>query len=347
MMMRAVKLIGPGRLELREVPVPEPGPGQVRLRVTSAGLCQSDLHVWHLPHWPRYDMTMGHEGAGIVDAMAPDVTSHSVGDPVIVDLIWACGSCRPCIEGRSNACAVAGSRTTFPTTPGLGPDGSMAEYMLVPARQALPLGGLDPATSAPLCDAGVTPMHAINTVRDRLTPGATVVAIGLGGLGHMGVQILAATTGARIIALDTDPAKVAAAEQHGAHLALLSDSGAATRILDETHGYGADVVIDFVGVQPTVDLAAAVVAPEGAVRLVGLGGGRVPLAAVGDGTALPWGVNVQRSYGGTRTDLLQVLALAEAGRVRVETAPYPLDDFQRAFDDLSAGRIAARAVLIP
>ncbi|GAA4401403.1 alcohol dehydrogenase catalytic domain-containing protein [Tsukamurella soli] len=345
--MRAVKLSGPGTLTLEDVPIPEPGPGQVRIKVTSAGLCQSDLHVLHMKDWPVRNMTMGHEGAGIIDAVAPDVSGPAVGDPVIVDLIWSCGQCRPYVEGRGNACAVAGSRTAFPTTPGLGPNGAMADYQVVPARQTLPLQGLDPATAAPLGDAGVTPMHAINTVRDRLIAGATVVVIGVGGLGHLGVQILAATTGARIVALDTDPAKVAAAAGHGAHLALPSGADAAARILAETDGYGADVVLDFVGVQPTIDLAAATVAPEGAVRLVGLGGGRFPMSAVGDGTVLPWGVNVQRSYGGTRTDLLQVLALARGGRLRVDTVAYPLDEFQRAFDDLAAGRLSGRAVLIP
>lgn len=345
--MRAVKLTSPGTLELQEVPLPEPGPGQVRIKVTSAGLCQSDLHVLHMEQWPRYGMTMGHEGAGIVDAVAPDVDSPAVGEPVIIDLIWNCGHCRPCVEGRGNACAVAGSRTAFPTTPGLGPDGSMADYILAPARQALPLAGIDPSTAAPLGDAGVTPMHAVETVRDRLTPGSTVVAIGLGGLGHLGVQILAATTGARIIALDTDPQKVAAAVGHGAHLALPSDGAAVARILAETDGYGADVVLDFVGVQPTIDLAAAVVAPEGAVRLVGLGGGAFPMRAIGDGSVLPWGVNVQRSYGGTKADLLRVLALARAGRLHIETVKYPLAEFQRAFDDLAAGKVPGRAVLIP
>jgi propanol-preferring alcohol dehydrogenase len=345
--MRAVKLTRPHTLELVEVPIPEPGPGQVRIKVTSAGLCQSDLHVLHLDQWPAFGMTVGHEGAGIVDAVASDVTSPAVGEPVIVDLIWSCGQCRPCIEGRENACAVTGSRTQFPMTPGLGPDGAMADYMLVPAHKALPLGGIDPATAAPLSDAGVTPMHAINSVRDRLTPGSTTVVIGLGGLGHMALQILAASTGTRIIALDTDPAKVAAAPGHGAHLALLSDGDAAARILKETDGYGADVVLDFVGVQPTINLAAATVCPEGAVRLVGLGGGRFPMSPNGDGTDLPWGVDVQNSYGGTRTDLLQVLALAREGRLHVETTKYPLADYQRAFDDLAAGRVAARAVLIP
>ena len=270
--MRAVKLVGPGTLSLIETDIPLPGPGQVRIKIAGAGLCHSDLHVLHAgAAWPFFGGTVGHEGAGVVDELGPDVEGLAVGDSVIVNLMWACGRCRACAEGRDNACAVAGRRTMFPTTPGLGPDGAMADYMLVGARHLELLDGLDPVTAAPLADAALTPMHAINSARDRLTPGSTVVVIGLGGLGHLGVQILAATTAARIIALDADDTRLAPALEHGASLALKSEPGFAARILEETAGYGADVVIDFVGVQPTVDLAAQVVAPEGVIRFVGLG----------------------------------------------------------------------------
>lgn len=346
--MHAVKLVGPGALRLEEAEVPQPGSGEVRVKIAGAGLCHSDLHVLHAgADWPFVGGTVGHEGAGWVDAVGADVDGLAEGDPVIVMVLWSCGSCRACIEGRENACEVNGSRTTFPTTPGLGPDGAMAEYMLVKARYLEKLGDLDPATAAPLADAALTPMHAINSARHRLTPGATVVVIGLGGLGHLGLQILAATTGARIIALDIDESKLAAACEHGADLVLKSDDDAAPRILDETGGYGADVVIDFVGVQPTVDLAAQVIAPEGLIRFVGLGGGKLSFGADPDGASLPWGVNVQRSFGGTRVDLLEVLALARQGKLTVETVRYPLADFQQAFDDLEAGRIAGRAILVP
>jgi propanol-preferring alcohol dehydrogenase len=346
--MRAVKLVSPGTLRLAEVEVPEPGPGEARVKVAGAGLCHSDLHILEMGDaWPFYGGTVGHEGAGWVDAVGSGVTGLAGGDPVIVNLVWGCGHCRPCVEGRDNACQVNGSRNMFPTTPGIGPDGAMAEYMLAPARQLEHLGELDPVTAGPLADAALTPMHAVNSVRDRLTPGATVVLIGIGGLGHLGLQIVKATTGARVIALDTDAAKLAVARQHGADLVLASDDAAAQRILDETGGYGADVVIDFVGVQPTVELATQVIGPEGLIRLVGLGGGRFPFAADADSVSLPWGVNAQRSYGGTRADLLEVIALAQRGKLHVETVRYPLADFQRAFDDLAAGKIVGRAILVP
>ncbi|MGB3604552.1 MAG: NAD(P)-dependent alcohol dehydrogenase [Gordonia sp. (in: high G+C Gram-positive bacteria)] len=344
--MRAVKLTSPGTLEMVEVEKPEPGPGEVRVKVAGAGLCHSDLHILHLPvPWPGPDPTLGHEGAGWIDAVGPDVTGLDIGSAVLVNLIWSCGQCRPCILGRDNAC-ISGGRYMYPPTPGLGPDGAMAEYMIVPARHAMPLGKLDPVSAGPLADAALTPMRAISSARDWLTPGSTAVVIGVGGLGHMAVQILAASTGARIIAVDMADDKLALARKHGADLVLKSDAAAAA-ILAESDGYGADAVFDFVGVQQTVDLARGVVAPEGALRLVGLGGGKIDLGAEANTGVIPWGVDIRKSYGGTRADLIEVIALAAQGKLTVEHTLYPLADFQRAFDDLEAGAIAGRAILTP
>ncbi|MFT4199130.1 zinc-binding dehydrogenase [Gordonia sp. (in: high G+C Gram-positive bacteria)] len=351
--MRALKLVDANRLELREVPVPDPGPGQVRVRIAGAGICHSDVTIMAagMEGSPFHGITIGHEGAGYLDALGPGVSGLVEGGPVVIDLMWACGHCRQCVQGRSNACQTTGTRWMFPTTPGLGPDGTMAEYMIVGERHVVPLDGgtlpaLDPAGAAPLADAGVTPMHAINTVRDRLDAGAVVVVVGLGGLGHMAVQILRAVGAARIIAVDANPAKVAQAEHLGADLALNADDQTAARILEETDGFGADVVFDFVGVDESVALATAVVAPEGHLRLAGLGGGSFTYALNGV-NAVPWGVTVQTSYGGTRTDLDEVVALARRGLIHVETTTYPLDDYARAFADLEAGSLPGRAVLLP
>jgi alcohol dehydrogenase, propanol-preferring len=169
----------------------------------------------------------------------------------------------------------------------------------------------------------------------------------VGGLGHIGLQILTATTGARVIAVDADPVKRALASRLGADLVLANDAGTAQRVLDETGGYGADVVFDFAGVQATLDLATGCVGPEGLLRLVGLGGGTFAYGSGPVARPLPWGVNLQRSYGGTHADQLQVIALAQRGRLHVETVTYPLEEFERAFADLEAGRVPGRAVLTP
>lgn len=346
--MKAVKLVGPGSMELQDVPEPEIGADDVLVKVAGAGLCHSDLHVLHMgEEWPFFGGTVGHEGAGWVEKTGADVKGLQRGDAVLVSVIWSCGHCRACVEGRDNACMVNGSRTTFPTVPGLGPDGAMADYIVVKARHLDKIGNLDPVAAAPLADAGVTPMHAINSARGHLVPGSTAVVIAIGGLGHMGLQILKATTGARIIALDSDESKLQLARKLGADLVLKSDAEAAQKVLDETEAYGADAVFDFVGVQPTVELATKIVAPEGAIRFPGLGGGSITYTADSTSEALPWGVNIQSSFGGTRADQLQVIALAQQGKLHVETVTYPLADFQQAFDDLEANRITGRAVLVP
>ncbi|KXO92707.1 Alcohol dehydrogenase (plasmid) [Tsukamurella tyrosinosolvens] len=346
--MKALKLTGPGRIELQDVPVPDIGPDEVLIKVVGAGLCHSDLHILHQgEEWPFFGTTMGHETAGLVDAVGADVRDLAVGEPVLVRAVWSCGECRPCTVGRENACSVNGSRNKFPLTPGIGADGGMADYIKARPEHIDRLGAVDVASAAPLADAGLTPMHAIRSVRDRLDDGATVVVIGIGGLGHMAVQILRATTSARIIAVDVDAARLEAALRNGADRAILSGPEAASEILAESDGYGVDAVLDFVGAQATVELATGVVAPEGAVRLVGLAGGSFPFNASLEGEVLPWGANVQRSYGGTPADQAEVLALVADGRIAVDVVMYPLADAQRAFDDLEAGRITGRAILVP
>lgn len=346
--MRAVSYVRNNTVEILDKPIPEIAADEVLLKVSGAGLCHSDISIIALgDDNPLIGSTLGHEVAGHVAKVGANVRGWNEGDGAIVALILCCGQCRECLAGRDNQCEVVYPRAALaPLSPGIGSPGGMADYLAVKAHHLLPLAGLDPVLAAPLADAALTPLHAINTVRDRMVGDTTVVTIGLGGLGHLALQILAATTGARIIALDTDPEKLAFAAAHGADLAIPSNGDAAARILAETKGRGADVVFDFVGVQPTVDLALSVVRGGGAIRFVGLGGGEFPYTA-GSGTALPWGVNIERAYGGTRAELLQVLALARAGKIAVEVVRYALDDAVQAFDDLHHGKVQGRAVLVP
>ena len=345
--MRALQLVKPSVIEVTDVAEPEPGPDEVVVRVAGAGLCHSDLHVLHLPFevFPL-PLTLGHEVAGHVESVGANVTAWSGGEPVLVHLAWSCGVCRQCVAGRDNACAAFGRHGT-PPAPGLGPHGGMAERIAVPARHLVSLGGLDPVTAAPLADAGLTPYHAIAAELDRLRPGSTAVAIGVGGLGHMGVQLLEALTAATVIAVDVDQTKLDVARRLGAEHTLVSDGTTASAVLDLTGGYGADVVLDFTGVQPTLDLAAACVAPTGAIRVVGLGGGALTYPAGGDPFALPWGVSVTRAYGGTRRDLDEVVALARDGRLHVEVEQHPLADGVAVFERLERGEVVGRAVLVP
>jgi propanol-preferring alcohol dehydrogenase len=158
------------------------------------------------------------------------------------------------------------------------------------------------------------------------------------------VQILAATTGVRIVAIDTDQSKLELATAQGAHETLLAGEDTAEAVLGLTDSYGADAVFDFVGSQPTVDFAGSVIAPDGALRIVGVAGGVLGYSAMG---RLPWGVDVRMSYGGTRRDQGDVLDLARSGHLHLEVQRYALDDGIQAFDDLEAGKVLGRAVLVP
>ncbi|MFF4836073.1 NAD(P)-dependent alcohol dehydrogenase [Streptomyces sp. NPDC001315] len=331
--------------EVVTVPDPEPGPGQVLLKVTAAGVCHSDIAVmsWPAENFP-YDLplTLGHEGVGTVAALGAGVTGVRKGDAVAVYGPWGCGTCAKCAEGKENYCLRAEELGIRP--PGLGAPGSMAEYLLVDdPRHLVPLDGLDPVAAVPLTDAGLTPYHAIKRSLPKLVPGSTAVVIGAGGLGHVAIQLLRAMTPARVIALDVSEDKLRLAREVGAHEAVLSDARAAALVRELTGGVGAEAVFDFVGAQPTVTTAGAVAAVEGDVTLVGIGGGALP---VGFGS-LPFEVSVSAPYWGSRSELIEVLALARSGAVSVHTETFSLDEAPLAYERLHEGSINGRAVILP
>ena len=343
--MRALRMVGFGREpELMEVPEPVPGPGEVVIKVGGAGACHSDLHVlyeldasavWQIP------MTLGHETAGWVHTMGAGVDGLAEGDPVAVYGAWGCGLCQRCAVGIENYC----ERPSVIGGGGLGLDGGMADYLLVPHQRhlvALP-DGLDPVAAAPLTDAGLTPYHAIRRSWSKLTPDATCVLIGVGGLGHVAVQIVRATTAAQVIAVDVKPEALELARKVGAHHAVLAGDTAAASIRELTGGRGADVVIDFVGATTTLELARSVVRNMGDVTIVGIGGGEVPLSFFSQ----PYAVNIGTTYWGSRPELVELLALAASGQVSTERTLYSLDDAARAYRDLHDGKLTGRAVVVP
>lgn len=332
--------------ELRDVPIPEPGAGQVLVRVGGAGACHSDLH---LMEWPEGAMdvslpfTLGHENAGWVAALGPGVDGLAEGDPIAVYGPWGCGRCAPCRRSAENSCERQAEIGAFGG--GLGLDGGMAEYLLVPSsRLLLPLGDLDPRDAAPLSDAALTPYHAIKRALPRLHPGSTAAVIGVGGLGHMAVELLRALTPARIVAVDRDPGRLVLAREVGADEAFAAGPEAIGEIREATRGLGADVVLDIVGSDETIALAAAVAKVEGTVNVLGLAGGSITWQAMG---VLPWECELTTTYWGTAIELMEVLELAAAGRIRARTRRYALDDVATAYDDLRAGRIDGRAVICP
>jgi len=284
--------------------------------------------------------TLGHENAGWVEALGAGVTGFERGEAVAIYGIIGCGQCVACLAGRDNEC-----RRVEPGGIGLGRDGGMADYLVAPARQLLTIGDLDVTQAAPLSDAGLTPYHAINITRRGLRPSGTCVVIGVGGLGHMAVQILAATTASTIVAVDVREDALALARKVGAHHTFRSDASTVARIRELVGPApgGADVVLDCVGAPATVEIARSVVGTGGDIALVGLAGGALP---VGFGS-LPLEVRVVVPFWGTKAELAEVIALARAGRISAHVERFSLKDAARAYEKLRAGEIMGRAVIVP
>ena len=226
-----------------------------------------------------------------------------------------------------------------------GLDGGMADYLLVPdARHLVPLPeGLDPVHAAPLTDAALTPYHAVRRSWGKLTPGATAVVIGVGGLGHLGVQVLRATTAARIIAVDQRESARDLATRSGADIVLAPGEDLVAQVRDATAGVGADVILDFVGSDETLLAGAAMARQLADLTIVGLGGGTLPVSFF----SVPYEVSVQSTYWGNRHELVEVLDLAARGLLKAEVRMFGLEEAVTAYELLAAGAIDGRAVVVP
>jgi alcohol dehydrogenase, propanol-preferring len=330
--------------QLREVAVPTPGPGQVLIKIGGAGACHSDLHILEAPATPgpaRTPFTLGHENAGWVEKLGPGTTGFKKGDPVIVYGPWGCGLCMNCRVGRENYCQNPGDIKAG----GLGSDGGMAPYFLVPStRFLIPLGTLDPRDAAPLSDAALTSYHAVKRSLHILGAGSTAVVIGAGGLGQMAIQVLRALSGATtVIAVDTSADKLEIAKRMGADEGLLSGDAAAKRIKDITRGQGAELVLDMVGVNPTLAMAAQVARVLGHITIVGLGSATMPVSFRGPAKEC----SVTSPYWGYITELMEVVDLAKAGKIKMLVEHFPLTSASEAYHLLHDGKIQGRAVILP
>lgn len=330
------------RPEVVEIARPAPGAGEVLLRMTASGACHSDEFIMSTPAdqyvFAPLPLTLGHEGAGVVAELGPGTTGVEVGDAVLVYGPWGCGVCHSCAQGSENNCVNGIS------APGIHRPGTMAEYMIVDdVRHLVPLGDLDPIPSVSLTDAGLTPYHAVKPSISRLTPGTTALVIGVGGLGHVGVQLLKALTQATIIAVDINPASYQHALELGADHAFASDADAAARIRELTGGRGADVVFDFVGAEPTAALAQASIAVAGEIVMIGVSTGSVPVGYL----TVPFDVSARVVNWGTRSELIEVVELAKRGAIEIAVEEFAMADAPEAYERLHAGKIRGRAVVVP
>jgi propanol-preferring alcohol dehydrogenase len=221
----------------------------------------------------------------------------------------------------------------------------MAPYFLVPStRFLIPLGTLDPREAAPLSDAALTSYHAVKRSLHLLGAGATAVVIGAGGLGQMAIQILRALSGATtIIAVDTSDEKLKIAKEMGADEVMLSGDKAIARIKDMTRGRGAELVLDMVGANPTLTMAAQVARVLGHLTIVGVGKGAVPVNFGSPAHEC----SVSSPYWGYIPELMEVVSLAQTGKIKMLVEHFPLESAAAVYDLLHDGKIKGRAVITP
>ncbi|MGM0591728.1 MAG: NAD(P)-dependent alcohol dehydrogenase [Halobacteriota archaeon] len=330
-------------LSIDEIDRPKPTRSDhVVIEVQGAGWCQTDNHVIE-GMWTDYveqtlPMTLGHENAGTVVEVGPEVETVNVGDPVICHPVMTCGTCRQCRLGEDMYC----ENLSFP---GLTTDGGFAEYLLTSERAVIPLPeGVDPVDIAPHADAGITAYHAAKKAVRVLNPGDFVVVVGIGGLGHIGVQVLKVMTASDVIAVDIKDSALELASELGADYTINSAETDVTAEIDAlTDGSGARQVLDFVGRDDTTAYAPDIVAPGGDHHVIGYGGHvHEPSQAL---------VNGEFSYRGTLVgryaELQELVALVERGDVDLRTTRYSLDDVNTVAERLEHGEIEGRAVIMP
>ena len=324
-------------LVIEDRPVPEPGPGQVVVRMEASGLCHTDIHAangdW--PVTPTVPFIPGHEGVGIVTAAGDGVTNPRTGQRVAVPWLgYACGTCRYCLTGWETLCLA--QRNT-----GYSVDGCYAEYFLAEAAFATPVpAGLDPREAAPLTCAGVTTYQAVKVGHVR--PGDLVAISGIGGLGHLALQY-AKIFGATVAAVDITDEKLKLAGELGADIVIDARDEDPAEVLQD-HG-GADVAIGLAVDDRSFATAYAGLRRGGRLVLVALPASGTLSVPVFD-TVLN-GTSVIGSIVGTRADLAEVFALHAAGRTRVSYETRPLAAVNEAIAEVLHGQARARLVLEP
>jgi NAD+-dependent secondary alcohol dehydrogenase Adh1 len=332
--MKAVRVHSYGkRPSVDEIPEPKvTGPFDVLVQIGAAGLCRTDVHIvegqWAEKSGVQLPYVIGHENAGWVRETGSAVTNVAVGDAVILHPLVTCGLCRPCRSGDDVHC----ENSRFP---GIDSDGGMAEYLLTSARSVVKLAdGLEPAAVAALADAGLTAYHAVRKAVPLLYPGTTCVVIGAGGLGHIGIQCLLAMTAAKVVVVDPNEGARNLAGELGAH----EVTDRTDDLLDSAH-----VVLDFVGEQGAEKAGFDMTRRAGSYYVIGYGG-TVDIPTI---DLISTERNVIGNLVGSYNDLDELMTLAAQGKVTLHTRTYPLTAVNEAIDDLEAGRLRGRGILVP
>lgn len=334
--MKAAVVTGFGSpLEIQDLPVPEPGPGEVLVQMETSGLCHTDIHAAHgdWPVKPVPPFIPGHEGVGRVEKLGPGVTMRGLGDRVAIAWLGdACGECRYCIAGWETLCEKQQNS-------GYSVNGTFAEYAVAPAAFATPVPEtVSSRDAAPLTCAGVTTYKAIKVA--RVAPAETVAIFGVGGLGHLALQY-ARIAGGFTIGVDIEEEKLSMAAKLGAD-----------HVVNAAAGDPAQAIQALGGADVAVALAASPASFDQAYRSLRRGGRLVCVALPADNGALTVpifdtvinGKSVIGSIVGTRNDLADVFALHAAGRTEIVAVDRKLEDVNQSIADVLSGRIPARVV---
>lgn len=321
-----------GNVELRSVPVTEPGTGELLIRMEACGLCHSDLFVASLEKLPLSPLTLGHEGIGRVEGIGAGVAGWSAGDRAgITFLASTCGACELCQTSRERFCP---RQLNF----GYTVHGALAAFAVVPAPLLFHVpDSLPAAEAAPLCCAGWTAFGALREA--GLKPGQSVALFGMGGLGHLAIQY-AKHLGLRVAAADVSEDKLEMARSLGADLTATAEN--ASRILQKQWG-GADAAIVLTGSPAAVQQAFRSLKRTGTLITSGLSTNQYELPIVD--TVLK-GISIRGSYLGTRADLEEVFRLAQIGVGRPHIEAHPLDRVPELLDAMRRGEILGRAVVV-
>jgi len=325
-----------------EVPAPRiEKPADVIVRIGGAGVCRTDLHVveglWRERVPVKLPYVMGHENAGWVEAVGNGVSSVKVGDPVICHPLASFGHS---LEARRGNDMHSGDASF----PGIDSDGGYAELLKTTERSLVKLpAALSPKDVAPYADAGLSAYHAAKKASRGLLPGDFAVVIGAGGLGHIGIQVLKALCAASIIVIDGSDIALDLARECGADETIRSGDGDVETVASITGGKGAKAVLDFVGEGNAVQKAFAMTANAGSYYVIGYGG-KIEIPTM---DLITTEKSIVGNLVGTYSDLVELMALADRGLVKLATREYPLSEANQALHDLHAGKIRGRAVLIP
>ncbi|SHO47754.1 NAD-dependent alcohol dehydrogenase [Nitrosotalea sinensis] len=338
-------------LEIQTLETPKPRGSQVLIKVQSAGVCHSDIHLWEggydgpagsfmktTDRGVKYPLTPGHEVAGVIESMGEEVEGFTKNEKVLVFPWIGEGLCPACRIGEENLC-------DKPRSIGVYHDGGYAEYLLVPSyKYLIKLGDMDTDTSATLSCAALTAYGAVKNT--HLRPADNVIIVGAGGLGLMAIQLAKAVTGARIISMDIDDEKLKVAKQNGADFTINSRNQDVTKsIMELTDNLGVDAIIDFVNASKTVETDMQILRRRARIVLVGLFGGALQLNLV---TMPTRAYKIIGSYTGSLTDMIELVSLAKRRIIKpVVSNKFNLDQATEALTMLKEGKIVGRGIINP